>query len=111
MKLFLKIILIISIFLAVTSGITKIILMPQDVEFFGKYGFTNLMLIVFGATQLIGGILLAIEKTRFAGAALIAITFLISAALLILDNNIPVAIITLVVTGLLGMLMKQSFKK
>lgn len=39
MKILSKIILVILVFLAVLSGVTKIMLMPQDVAFFGAYGF------------------------------------------------------------------------
>ena len=50
MKIVLNIILAILVFLALAAGVTKIMLMPQDVEFFGKYGFTNSILIAYGAT-------------------------------------------------------------
>jgi len=108
MSIFFKIILVVLIFLATSSGITKIMLMQQDVEFFGKYGFTNTLLVVFGAAQLIGGILLIIQKARFIGAAIVAVTFLISAVLLIMDNNIPVTIVTFIAVAMLGLVMKQS---
>jgi hypothetical protein len=49
MNLFLNVILIILVLLAISSGATKIMLMQQDVEFFGNYGFTNSMLITYGA--------------------------------------------------------------
>ena len=60
-------ILAILTLLAVSSGITKILLMPQDVNFFGKYGFSDPILIAFGSVQLLGGLLLVFTKTRFAG--------------------------------------------
>jgi hypothetical protein len=41
-------ILAILTLLAVSSGITKILLMPQDVNFFGKFGFSDPILIAFG---------------------------------------------------------------
>lgn len=111
MKIFFNVVLVILIFLAVSSGITKIILMQQDVEFFAKYGFTSTMLIVFGASQLIGGILLIIQKTRFIGAIVVTTTFLISAVLLIMDKNIAAIIITFIAVALLGIIMKQSMRK
>ena len=111
MKIFFKVVLVILIFLAVSSGITKIMLMPQDVEFFGKYGFTDPILIAYGATQLLGGILLIMSKSRIIGAVLIAITFLISAVVLAMDGNIPVTIITLIFVFLLGFVIKQSLNK
>lgn len=109
MKLASAIILVFLVFLAISSGATKIALMQQDVEFFGKYGFSNPVLIAFGATQLTGGVLLPFKKTRFIGAAVVAITFLVSIALLLFEGNIPVSIVTVVATLLLGVIMKQSW--
>ena len=111
MKIFINVILTILVFLAVSAGITKIILMPQDVEFFGKYGFTNPILIAYGVVQLVGGILLVVPRTRIIGAALVAITFLISAVVLVMSGNIPVTIITLICIALLGFIMKQSLNR
>ena len=111
MKILFNVILAILVFLAISSGITKIILMQQDVEFFGKYGFSNSILIAYGAVQLLGGILLALPKSRIIGAALVAITFLISAVVLVLEGNIPVTIVTLICVLLLGVIIKQSLNK
>jgi len=111
MEVLFKVVLVFLVFLAVSSGITKIMLMQQDVEFFGAYGFTNFLLILYGATQLIGGILIAIPKTRVIGALIVAITFLVSAIVLIMAGNIPVAIVTIIMILLLGLIAKQSQKK
>ena len=83
--------------------------MPEDVEFFGRYGFSSPLLIAFGATQLIGGVLMPFRKTRFVGAAIVAVTFLISLGILLMDGNIPVSIVTAVATLLLGIVMKRSW--
>ena len=109
MKLASTIILVLLMFLAISSGVTKVTLMQQEIDFFGKYGFSNPMLIAFGATQLIGGVLLPFKKTRFYGAAIVAITFLISLVALLIEGNIPVSIVTAVATLLLGIVMKQSW--
>ena|SRR3989338_4820509 len=111
MKILFNVILAILVFLVVSAGITKIMLMQQDVEFFGKYGFTNPILIAYGVVQLLGGILLVLPKTRIIGAILVAITFLISAVVLVMAGNIPVAIITLICVLLLGFIIKQSLNK
>jgi hypothetical protein len=103
-------ILAILTLLAVSSGITKILLMPQDVNFFGKYGFSDPILIAFGSVQLLGGLLLVFTKTRFAGAAIVAVTFLVSLALLLMEGNVPVSIVTAVATLLLGFVMKRSWQ-
>ena len=111
MSFLLKLNLAILVFLAVSSGITKIILMPQDVEFFGLYGFTNPILIAYGAIQLVGGILLFLAKTRFIAAVIVAITFLISAVVLIMAGKFLVTFFTFVAMIMLGVVMKQSLSK
>jgi hypothetical protein len=45
MKIVSTIILAVLILLAVSSGSTKVALMQQDVEFFGKYGFSDSILV------------------------------------------------------------------
>jgi len=110
MRIAFVILLAILTFLAVSSGVTKILLMQQDVEFFGRYGFTNPMLIAFGAAQLIGGILLPFKKTRFTGAAIVASTFVVSLAFLLIDGNIPISVVTVIVTFLVFVVMKRSWQ-
>jgi hypothetical protein len=102
------IVLLVLILLAVLSGFTKVALLEQDVNFFGRYGFSNSLLVSYGLTQIAGGVLMILEKTRFIGAAIVAITFLISLVVLVMDGNIPVSIVTAVAILLLGVIMKQS---
>lgn len=109
MKTVSTIILVILIFLAVSAGVTKVALMQQDVDFFGKYGFSDKILIAYGLVQLIGGVMLAFNKTRSVGAAVVAITFLISLVVLLKDGNIPVSIATVVATLFSGVIMKRSW--
>jgi hypothetical protein len=110
MKAVSTIILVLLILLAASSGITKIMLMQQDVDFFGKYGFSNPILIVYGLVQLIGGLLLVFTGTRFVGAAIVAITFLISLGLILMEGNIPVGTATVIATLFAGVIMKQSWQ-
>lgn len=110
MKIFLNVILVILVSLAVSSGGTKIMLMQQDVEFFGQYGFTNPILIAFGVTQLVGGVLLAIAKTRIVGALIVMFTFLISLVVLVIAGDIPVAIVTFISVLFLVFIISQSIK-
>ncbi len=68
------------------------------------------MLIAFGAAQLIGGIMMPLKKTRFFGAAIVASTFLVSLAILLMDGNIPVSIVTAIATLMLFIVMKVSWQ-
>ena len=110
MKTVSTVILVVLILLAVSSGITKVALLQQDVDFFGKYGFSNPLLIVYGLVQLIAGVLMAFSRTRFVAASIVAITFLMSLAMLLMEGDLPVSVATLVATLLLGVVMKQSWK-
>ncbi len=108
MKVAYIIVLVILTLLAISSGVAKVLLVQREVDFFGQYGFSKSALIVFGSLQVIGGLLLPISKTRFAGAAIVAITFLVSLIVLLMDGNIPAGMVTLVALLLLGVVMKQS---
>ncbi len=111
MKIASIIFLFILTFLAVSSGITKVMLLERDVEFFGEYGFTNPILIAYGLVQLGGGGLMVFRKTRAVGAAIVAITFLISLYMLVMEGNLPFSIMTFVATALLVLIIKQNWKR
>lgn len=108
MKIFFYIALVVLVFLAVSSGTTKVLLMPQDVEFFGQYGFSDPILIAYGLVQCVGGVLLAIPETRIFGAVIVAITFLISAVVLVISGDVSIALLTVFFTGLLGFVVKSN---
>jgi hypothetical protein len=104
MKVLSNVVLTILVFLAVSSGVTKVMLLEQDVEFFSQYGFTNPLLIFFGAIQLIGGLLMVFNKLRGVGAILVAIT------LLILAKKWMAMGFTVVAIMLLGMVIVRTLK-
>lgn len=111
MKIVFNVVLAVLVLLAVSSGITKIMLMPQDVAFFGRYGFTDPILIAFGCSQLVGGVLLAIPKTRVVGAMVVAITFVISAGVLFMAGKIPITLVTIVCVLLLAAIATVEIRK
>ena len=65
------------------------------------------MLTVFGAAQLIGGLMLTLSMTRLIGAIIVGITFAISAVALYLSDNILVAIITCITLLMLSVVIKK----
>lgn len=105
-----RIILGILVFLALSSGVTKVLLMEQEVEFFGSYGFTNPILISFGALQILGGLLLLVSKVRLAGALLVSVTFIISLIVLVLEQSIVPGLLTVISLVLLGYIIRQITK-
>lgn len=109
MKIIMNVTLLILVLLAVSSGVAKTMLMPTDVEFFNRFGFSDSVLVAFGISQLIGGILLVPLKFRLAGAVIVSITFLISLLLLILAGDFVVATITFVCIVLLAVVMRNCW--
>lgn len=99
----------ILVFLALSSGVPKILLMKQEVDFFGQYGFTDPILVAFGLAQVISGALLIVPKTRTFGAVLFAITLLISASILALAGSLALCAITLIFVFLSGFVVKFSY--
>jgi predicted MFS family arabinose efflux permease len=110
LKIVSVVILVLLIMLSLLSGISKVMLIQQEVDFFGSYGFSQTMIVVFGLAQVVGGILMGFKKARSSGAALIALTFLISLILLLMEGNIPASVITVIAILLLGVVFKQNWK-
>ena len=105
-----NIVLALLVFLAISTGATKVSLMEQDVVFFGNFGFTNSMLIAFGVAQLVGGLMLIFRWTRLYGALVIAASFAVSAVLLLMAGSILVAIITLIAVCALAWVAADSLR-
>jgi len=108
MKIVFYIVLVILSLLAISSGVAKVMLLPQDLEFFGGYGFTSQLLIVFGMIQILGGILLVVPRSRMVGGIIVASTFLLSVMLLILASNLVSATVTLIFVALLIFVVKYK---
>lgn len=55
MKILKLINLVLLILLSLASGVAKVMLTPQEVKFFGDAGFSDTLILLFGAAQLLGG--------------------------------------------------------
>lgn len=108
MKKLIYTLLAILVFLAIASGIAKIMLLEQEVATFSEYGFSNTLLMAFGIAQLLGGLLLIFPGSRLAGMVIVALTFIVSALVLFLSNNIIMACITIFVVLALAVVTKKS---
>jgi hypothetical protein len=111
MNLVRLIVIAILALLAAFSGATKIMLMEQEVAFFGSFGFTHPMLIAFGIAQLVGSLMLIARSTRLYGALLIAASFAISAGLLLMAGSLAAATITLIAIGALAWIAFELIRR
>ena len=78
MKLFLKIVWILTILLGVATGLFKILQQPEDILLFEKIGINATGTTIIGVIQLIAGLLLIPARTRKWGAYVLIPTFIIA---------------------------------
>lgn len=100
MKLTLTIITVLIGLLSLAAGFAKVALVPDEVEFLSRFGFSNTLIFAFGAAQIVAGVLLLAPKTRFPGAVAAGLLFAVSAALLMVDGNLAFAAVSLLPVGL-----------
>lgn len=86
MKLLKKILLALLILLSLATGITKLIQMPEEMTLFANAGFSTALTLLFGAIQVIGGLLLISAKTRKYGAIIMVITFAIASIVVFINK-------------------------
>ena len=74
--------------LSLAAAIPKLARLPSEVEFFSSVGLGKGALVMFGALQLAGGVLLVFRRTRLWGSAIAALAFVGSAAMLFSTGQI-----------------------
>jgi len=82
MKIFNNILLTVLVILSLATGVTKLIQMPEEMEIFKNTGYSDTFILIFGAFQVMGGILLVTPKTRKIAALGMALTFGMATAVL-----------------------------
>ena len=107
----LKIILLaIVVLLGLGSGIAKVMLLADDLHFFGKIGLSEVGIQIFGTLQMIGALMLPFQKWRFLGSLILIITFLSSTSLLLISGNISFGIFSILPIALIVILLKLKNK-
>lgn len=106
MKLAGTILLVLLILLSIASGFAKVMLMPQELEFFGAAGMSDLGIRLFGAAQSAGAVLLAFSRTRLIGALVLAATFIASAVLIFMAGQTGFGVFSLLPVILLAVVVK-----
>lgn len=107
MKILRIISLVLITVLGLASGIAKVMQMPDDKAFFLGAGLTIELLILLGAIQLLSAALLMPAKTRRVGAALMAVSFLISTVVIVINGQMTFAVLSCVPIALAALLIWQ----
>jgi len=98
--------LVIVVLLGLGSGTSKVMLLPDEVAFFGKTGLTEVGIQIFGAIQIIGSLMLPLKKGRFLGSLILIVTFLFSTVLILMSGNISFGIFSILPIALIILLLK-----
>jgi len=96
MKIVNIIIVAIIAFLSITNGIVKVIQVSPVMEFLQGFGFSTPFIIMFGAIEILGGLLLASSKSRIYGAILIVLAFSISIILSMISGDVELGLLFVV---------------
>jgi hypothetical protein len=94
--------------LCIAAGLAKVMQTPQEMEFLQGAGLSPGLIIVFGAVQILGGLLLIPPKTRMVGAVIAAAAFAVSAALIFMSGNLNFGLISIFPVVLAGIVIYQS---
>ena len=81
------IILVLLIALGISAGIAKVMLVPEELDFFTSVGLSETLLMVFGVIQILAGLLLILKKFRKLGAFILAFTFCVSTILIFINGQ------------------------
>lgn len=109
MKIATTVLAIILGLLSIAAGAAKVSLVPEEAAFLQQFGFTDTLIIAFGLVQGLGGVLLAVPRTRAYGASICCVGFAISAVLLLLDGNLAFGGVSLLPVALTAFIAYQVF--
>ena len=93
--------------LSLSAGIVKVMLMPQEVEFFSKFGLNESVVLIFGIAQIIAGLLVIFLMTRLWGALLAGLMFVTSVILLFMDGMLNFAVFSILPVILTGFIIRD----
>ena len=101
-------ILVIVILLSLSAGAVKLMKMPHEVKFFHDAGLGVTLLVILGAVQLLGGILLVFAKSRIYGAVIAAGSFLASTVVIFMTGQVGFGFFSLLPIVLAGLIVTWS---
>ncbi len=96
--------------LSIAAGLAKVMQVPKEMAFLTGLGLDNTMIFIFGAIQIVGGILLAIPKSKMYGSVLVVIAFLVSAILVFVGGNFTFGIVSMLPVLITGFIVYQTLK-
>lgn len=83
--------------LGIAAGVSKMMQTSQEMAFFqGEMGFSAEHIVIFGALQFLGGLMMVFKKTRLAGAILLGLTLFLSCIVVFMSGKMAFGFISVI---------------
>ncbi len=86
--------------LSIAAGGAKVALVPEEAAFLAQFGFSEPATRLFGAFQILSGVLALVPATRMLGSLLAAAGFAVSAVLVLGSGNVAFGAVSLIPVAL-----------
>ena len=81
--------------LSIAAGIAKVLLVPDEVQFLGGFGFSEVSIITYGSIQTLGGILFVVPASSIVGAIIVILAFSLGTVLLLLSGSLTFSLVSM----------------
>lgn len=110
MKLINTILLAVVVIFCIAAGAAKIMQLPQEINFLQSVGLSSLQIMIFGIMQLLGGLLVAIRRTRVIGCMLVVVALLIMAFYIFIAGDTQSGLFALAIVLLVLVVAYQAVR-
>ena len=104
------VLIVIIVLLSIAAGSAKVMAVPEEVRFLERFGFSIALISAYGIGQILGGLLLALPKTRMIGAVITIVAFSISTVLIVVSGNVVFGLVSVVPIALTCFVVAQTRK-
>lgn len=108
MKIFYKVVLVLTILLSISTGIFKIMQQEADIQLFRALGFNEIMTTILGVIQLAGGVMMIFPKYRKRGALIMIPTFMIASLAVFMNQMWLFGIVSLLFIAMAYIVLKYE---
>jgi DoxX-like family len=111
MKILTIIMTLLMALLSIAAGVAKVMLIPEETAFLSQFGFSQPHVVIFGAVQVLGGLLFAVPLSRDVGGIVVTVGFLFSAVLVFMSGNVVFGLASVLPVVLTGALVYRAMRR
>lgn len=108
MKIFYKVVLVLTILLSISTGVFKIMQQEADIQLFRVLGFNEIMTTFLGLIQLAGGVLMIFPKYRKLGGLIMIPTFIVASVAVFMNQMWLFGIVSLLFIAMAYLVVKYE---